>query len=173
MNVSKHILKPGNEGLPPFLHDVFPGIIHAIFPYIVHGKNFRVTEENNKRITPSDADQRSLSVGQTDVEDQKDSRLQKPDGIPSGMLWGSIIHRAAELIVCTGSFTDESVQESCEQAVKEQIQSELLNKKQRKELALPTEAVTIEAIQADLIKKAASNKHMGDGPFVQTAPQVP
>ena len=60
-------------------------------------------------------------------------------------------------------FTDESVQESCEQAVKEQIQSELLNKKQRKELALPTEAVTIEAIQVDLIKKAASNmKFMTD-----------
>ena len=116
-----------------------------------------------KRITPSDADQRNLSVAQADVEDQKDSRLQKPDGIPSGMLWGSIIHRAAELIVCAGTFTDESVQESCEQAVKEQIQSELLNKKQRKELALPTEAVTIEAIQVDLIKKAASNmKFMTD-----------
>ena len=116
-----------------------------------------------KRITPSDADQRNLSIAQADVEDQKDSRLQKPDGIPSGMLWGSIIHRAAELIVCAGTFTDESVQESCEQAVREQIQSELLNKKQRKELALPTEAVTIEAIQVDLIKKAASNmKFMTD-----------
>ena len=116
-----------------------------------------------KRITPSDADQRNLSIAQADVDDQKDSRLQKPDGIPSGMLWGSIIHRAAELIVCAGSFTDESVQESCEQAVKEQIQSELLNKKQRKELALPMEAVTIEAIQADLINKAVSNmKFMTD-----------
>lgn len=116
-----------------------------------------------KRVTPSDADQRNLSVAQADVADQQDSMLQKPDGVPSGMLWGSIIHRAAELIVCDGGFSDESVQESCEQAVKEQIQSELLSRKQRKELALPMDAVTIEAIQADLIGKAVSNmKFMAD-----------
>ena len=108
-----------------------------------------------KRVTPSDADQRNLSAARVAVEDQQ-AILQMPERMPSGMLWGSVIHRAAELIVSDGGFSDEFLREACEQAVKEQFQSELLSKKQRSELTIPKEAVTIEQIQADLISKATA-----------------
>ena len=115
------------------------------------------------RVTPSDTDARHLSAARADVADLKEAGSQETDEVPGGMIWGSIIHRAAELIVSDGSFSDESVETSCEQAVKEQIQSELLSRKQRKELALPAEAVTIGDIQDDLIRKAVSGmKFMSD-----------
>lgn len=110
-----------------------------------------------KRVTPSETDQRNLTAAQVDVEDQQDSRIQAPEGIPSGMLWGSVIHRAAELIVCDGKFTPDSVRESSRQAVKEQFRSELLSRKQRNDLAIPPEAITIDQIQNDLISKVSGN----------------
>ena len=109
----------------------------------------QLNEKRYKRITPSDADQKNLSEAGITVEDQRDHMLRRP----SGMLWGSVIHRAAELIVTDGRFSAESIRDSSEQAVKEQFQSELLSKKQRDELTVPQEAVTVEQIQTDLIGK--------------------
>ena len=124
---------------------------------MLSGRVAQLRTKHYQRMTPSDTDQRYLSTAQASVEDQKDSSLHSPDEIPSGLLWGSILHRAAELIVRDGGFSGESVQESCETAVCELVQSELLDRKQRKELALPPEAVTIDAIQADLLRKAVSS----------------
>ena len=121
------------------------------------GSISQLRKKQFKRVTPSETDQRNLTTTQVGVEDQQDSRIQAPEGMPSGILWGSVIHRAAELIVCDGKFTPDSVQESSEQAVKEQFRSELLSRKQRKDLAIPPEALTIDQIQNDLISKVSAN----------------
>ncbi len=109
-----------------------------------------------RRVTPSEIDQRNLSAAQVGVEDLQEDRNQTLNGTPCGSLWGSVMHRAAELTVCDGRFTEESVREAAEQAVKEQFRSELLSGKQRRELALPPDAMTLEEIQADLIGKVQS-----------------
>ncbi len=121
------------------------------------GRISQLRKKQFKRVTPSETDQRNLTTAQVGVEDQQGSGIQAPEGIPSGMLWGSVIHRAAELIVCDGKFTPESVLESSGQAVREQFRTELLSKKQRKDLAIPPEAVTVDQIQADLTGKVASD----------------
>ena len=117
----------------------------------------RLGKKKVRRVTPSDTDQRNLTFTQAEVEEQRDSRMPETEERPSGTLWGSLIHRAAELIVRDGRFTEEAVRELSEQAVKEQFRSELLSRRQRRELALPAEAETIEQIRNCLTARTVSD----------------
>ncbi len=117
----------------------------------------RIRKKRYKRVTPSETDQKNLRYAQVEVEEQTDSLIRAAEEVPCGPLWGNLIHRAAELIALQGRFTEESIPEAAEQAVKELFRSELISKKQRKDLTLPSTAVTLEQIQDDLIGKVVSD----------------
>jgi hypothetical protein len=66
---------------------------------------------------------------------------------PGGKSWGSAVHRTAEIVVQGGEYTEEAISMAAKQAVAELFNSELLRKRERDNLSLPEEVVTLTQIR--------------------------
>jgi len=66
---------------------------------------------------------------------------------PGGTSWGTAVHRAAELIVSGGCFTEDALEAAAMQAVTETFESELLSERERAALLLPKDMKALEQIR--------------------------
>ena len=65
---------------------------------------------------------------------------------PGGTEWGTAVHKAAELIVLDGRFTEDSIVETAQQIVDERFPTELMTDAQRQALRIPKKAVSLKQI---------------------------
>ncbi|MBR2572167.1 MAG: UvrD-helicase domain-containing protein [Clostridia bacterium] len=113
-----------------------------------------VCRAKTARMLPSDLDLKQLESEPAKIEAQTDKSDSGPGGDgPRGARWGTLVHRAAELIVSEKLFTREGVSRAAEAAAREQFPSEFLGDAERRALALPNEAQTPEQIRKDLAGK--------------------
>lgn len=107
-----------------------------------------------KRITPSDQDRNRLQSEPMKIEVQAERNADETwDSRPGGTSWGSVVHRAAELVVHGKAYSAADIEKAAEQAVAEQFPSELLSDRDRRNLLLPKEAVTLRQIHRHLTEK--------------------
>ena len=115
-----------------------------------------VRKKSSRRVTPSDLDKRAENVQPLLIQDADgEENPVDPLEMPGGKSWGSAIHRAAELVVRDGSFTEEAVALAAKQAVAEELRSELLRRKERENLQLPEDIVSLAQIRDWLSKRVA------------------
>ena len=104
-----------------------------------------------RRFTPSRIDAQRLRQEPVKVERQQDKgEMATVQTRPGGADWGTAVHRAAELIVSDGGFTEAVLEAAARQAVKEVFASELLSQRERAALLLPEDARTLDQIRDHL-----------------------
>ena len=122
---------------------------------VLTGKIY-VKEKTARRVLPSDQDKH--------FEEESRMLIQDADGLeeeidpmeqPGGKSWGSAVHRTAEIVVQGGAFTEEAISMAAKQAVAELFNSELLRKRERDNLSLPEEVVTLTQIRDYVAGKIA------------------
>ncbi len=129
---------------------------------VVSGKVY-VREKHTRRVLPSDLDKHFEEETKLQIQDADGEEDLDPMEVPGGKSWGSVVHRAAELVVKEGAFTPDSVRMAAKQAVAEHFSSELLRKRERDNLQLPDEIVTLVDIRNWLSEKVAGRlKFMTD-----------
>ena len=104
-----------------------------------------------KRVTPSEVDATRLKQEPVKVEGQVGhGHIATIQTRPGGTSWGTAVHRAAELIVSGGCFTEEALEAAATQAVMEAFESELLSERDRAALLLPKDVKTLEQVRKHL-----------------------
>lgn len=121
---------------------------------VLAGKVY-VTEKKTRRVMPSDLDRHFEEEIRLQIQDADGEEDIDPTEIPGGKSWGSVVHRTAELVVKKSVFTQEVVTAAAKQAVAEHFSSELLQKRERDNLQLPDEVVTLTDIREWLSEKVA------------------
>lgn len=117
-----------------------------------------VKECYSARKTPSAIDKEAEedeSVRVRTALEESDNSDEGIETVPGGRDWGTAVHRAAELVVTEGTFTEESIRAAAVQGVIEQFESELLNRKERMNLQLPDGMVKLEEIRSWLAEQIA------------------
>ena len=121
---------------------------------VLSGRSY-VREKNVRRVMPSDLDKHFEEETRLQIQDADGEEEVDPMEVPGGKSWGSVVHRAAELVVKEGVFTSESVSMAAAQAVAEHFSSELLRKRERDNLHLPDDVVSLQEIRNWLSEKVA------------------
>ena len=119
---------------------------------MLSGKAY-VREKHARRVLPSDLDKHFEEETRLQIQDADGEEEIDPAEVPGGKSWGSVVHRTAELVVKEGTFTPDSVRTAARQAVAEHFSSELLRKRERDNLQLPDEVVTLTDIRNWLTEK--------------------
>ena len=114
-----------------------------------------VRARSSRRVTPSDQDRKAENALVLMIQDADGEEDMDPLAVPGGKSWGSAVHRAAELIVKDGSFTKDAIALAAKQAAAEEFRSELLRKKERENLQLPEDKVTLEEIRNWITERIA------------------
>ena len=111
-----------------------------------------------KRIMPSDLDNSRLQREPMKVEEQIDRNdAIAPETKPGGTVWGTLVHRVAELVVMGEAFAASDIRKAARQAALEQFPSELISDRVRKALLVPKEAVALGPIHDYLVDKVAES----------------
>lgn len=114
-----------------------------------------IIEKHYARVTPSTLEKKDeLPVGEIDEEEEAEDAEDEDETAPGGKDWGTAIHRAAELIVTEGIYTEDSIRRAVVTAVGETFRTEILSKSERDNLQIPETAKTLEEIRAYLAEKA-------------------
>lgn len=121
---------------------------------LIAGKTY-VRDKHFRRVLPSDLDKHFEEETRLQIQDADGEEEVDPAEIPGGKSWGSVVHRAAELVVREGTFTEDLVSLSAKQAVAEKFSSELLRKRERDNLQLPDEVITLQDIRNWLSAKVS------------------
>jgi len=107
-----------------------------------------ITQAAVKRVTPSEVDATRLKQEPVKVEEQiGQGQIATVQTRPGGTSWGTAVHRAAELIVSGGCFTEDALEAAAMQAVTETFESELLSERERAALLLPKDMRALEQIR--------------------------
>ena len=122
---------------------------------VIAGKAY-VREKHARRVLPSDLDKHFEEETRLQIQDADGEEDVDPMEVPGGKSWGSVVHRTAELVVKEGVFTQDAITMAAKQAVAEHFSSELLRKRERDNLQLPDEAVSLQDIRDWLSDKVIS-----------------
>lgn len=121
---------------------------------VLAGKVY-VKEKHARRVLPSDLDKHFEEETKLQIQDADGEEDVDPAEVPGGKSWGSVVHRTAELVVKEGIFTQDAIATAAKQAVAEHFSSELLRKRERDNLQLPDEVVTLQDIRDWLSERVA------------------
>ena len=121
---------------------------------VLAGKLY-VREKKTCRVMPSDLDKHFEEETRLQIQDADGEEHVDPMEMPGGKSWGSVVHRTAELVVKEGTFTADAVKTAARRAVAEHFSSELLRQRERDNLQLPDDVVTLQDIRDWLSEKVA------------------
>ncbi|MDO5435999.1 MAG: UvrD-helicase domain-containing protein [Clostridia bacterium] len=125
---------------------------------LLPGKRAGIGRKQYVRFSPSTSDSRE----QTEVTPTAEAAVETADAGnaargPGGPEWGTLVHRAAELIVRDGRFTDEAVRECAARAAEMQFTSEIMDPGVRAALRVPASAVSAVQIREYLTKAVSGS----------------
>ena len=119
----------------------------------LQGRLGEILRSRVKSVRPSDLDEGHLAKEAPGAQGADDAPLRGP----GGPLWGTLVHRAAELSVAQGVFTEDAIGAAVRQAAEEQFRTELMSKEDRHALAIGSAVASLEEIRAYLARAAASS----------------
>ncbi len=125
-----------------------------------------VNLKHSVRVTPSSLEENiDLPGDDPDEPEDDDATIEEEEDAegPGGKDWGTAVHRAAELIITEGSWSEDSIAKAADMAVKETFRTEILSDSARRNLQIPEGAKTLTDIQGYLTENAVKAfKFMSD-----------